>query len=153
MLPVLIVRLVALKSWVALYSCAVLTTATRVPTVADPVLMVRSPTSVVERFVMVPVVELSVPIVPAVLLIAPENVPVELFSKPLNVPPVIDAVLEVSVWIVPLVMLAAVEVVVPAVRVGMVATVDVVVPAVRVGIVPVVIDALLETRRVPVDVP
>ena len=153
MLPVLIVRLVALKLWAAVYSCAVLTTATRVPTVADPVLMVRSPTSVVERFVIVPVVELSVPIVPAVLLIAPEKVPVELFSKPLKVPPVIVAVLEVSVWIVPLVMLAAVEVVVPAVRVGMVPMVMLAVLEVRFGIVPVVIDAFVETSRVPVDVP
>ncbi len=102
---------------------------------------------------MVPVVELSVPIVPAVLLIAPENVPVELFSKPLKVPPVIVAVLEVSVWIVPLVILAAVEVVVPAVRLGMVPMVMLAVLEVRFGIVPVVIEALVETSRVPVDVP
>jgi len=110
--------------------------------VADPVLMVRSPTSVVERFVMVPVVELSVPIVPTVLLI-----------EPLNVPPVIVAVLAVSVWTVPLVILAAVEIVVPAVRLGIVATVEVVVPAVRFGIVAVDMVAVVDTVLFPVAVP
>ena len=146
--PLVMVSEVAAKLWARLYCCAVFTTATRVPTVADPVLMVRSPTSVVERFVIVPVA-----IVPAVLLIAPEKVPVELFSRPLNVPPVIVAVLDVSVWIVPLVMLAAVDVVVPAVSVGMVPMVMLAVLEVRLGIVPVVIDALVETNRLPVDVP
>ncbi|NBW18306.1 MAG: hypothetical protein EBR82_61065 [Caulobacteraceae bacterium] len=151
--PFVIVSEVAAKLWARLYCWAVFTTATRVPTVADPVLMVMSPTSVVVKLPIVPVVELSVPIVPAVLLIAPEKVPVELFNKPLNVPPVIVAVLEVSVWIVPLVMLAAVEVVVPAVRVGIVPVVMLAVLDVRFGIVPVVIEALVETRRVPVEVP
>jgi hypothetical protein len=100
--------------------------------------MVTSPTRVVVKLPIVPVVELSVAIVPWVRIAEPW---------------LILAVLDVSVCTVPLVMLAAVEVVVPAVRVGMVATVDVVVPAVRVGIVPVVIEALVETSRVPVDVP
>jgi hypothetical protein len=54
---------------------------------------------------------------------------------------------------VPLVMLAAVDVVVPAVRVGIVATVEVVVPAVKFGMVPVVIEALVDTVRLPVAVP
>jgi hypothetical protein len=49
---------------------------------------------VATRVGIVPVVELSVAIVPEVLLI-----------DPLNVPPVIVAVLEVSVWMVPLVAL------------------------------------------------
>ena len=124
-----------------------------VPSVPVPWLIAKSPARVVERLAIVPVVELRVPIVPAVLLIAPENVPVELLSKPLKVPPVIVAVLEVSVWIVPLVILAAVEVVVPAVRVGMVPMVMLAVLEVRFGIVPVVIDAFVETSRVPVDVP
>jgi len=58
-----------------------------VPTVAVPVLIVTSPDNVVVKL----------PIVPTVL-----------FTDPLNVPPVIVAVLEVSVWIVPLVVFAAV---------------------------------------------
>lgn len=57
-----------------------------VPSVAVPWLIVRSPASVVERLVIVPVVEFSVPIVPAVALM-----------DPLKVPPVIVAVEDVNV--------------------------------------------------------
>ena len=151
--PLVIVSAVAAKLCVRLYCCAVFNTATLVPTVADPVLIVTSPTRVVVKLPIVPVVELIVPIVPAVLLIAPEKVPVELFSNPLNVPPVIVAVLEVSVWIVPLVIFTAVDVVVPAVNVGIVPIVMLAVLEVRLGIVPVVIVALVETVRFPVAVP
>ena len=91
-----------------------------------------------DKFEIVPVVELRVVTVPWLKIAEPED---------------ILAVLDVRVWIVPLVMLAAVEVVVPAVRVGMVPIVMLAVLEVRFGIVPVVIDALVETRRVPVDVP
>ena len=118
-----------------------------VPMVPVPWLIVKSPARVVERLDMVPVVVFSVPIVPKVLL-----------TEPPKVPPVIVAVLDVRVWIVPLVMFAAVEVVVPAVRVGIVpvvivAAVEVVVPAVRLRMVPVVIVALVDTVRFPVAVP
>ena len=112
------------------------------PSVAVPWLMVRSPASVVERLPIVPVVELSVAIVPAVEL-----------TEPLYVPFVIVAVDEVSVWMVPLVMLAAVEVVVPAVRLVAVPAVAVVVPSVALLIVPFVIVALVLTVRFPVAVP
>ena len=97
----------------------------------------KSPAKVVERLVIVPVVEFIVPIVPAVAL-----------TDPLKVPPVIVAVEEVRVWMVPLVMLAPV-----AVAWVKVAAVPVVVPNVALLIVPVVIDAFVDTVRFPVAVP
>jgi hypothetical protein len=129
---------VALKLCAAVYSCAVLTTATLVPTVADPVLIVRSPTRVVEKLPIVPVVEFSVAIVPWVRLAEPW---------------LIFAVLAVSVCTVPLVMLPAVDVVVPAVRFVIVAAVPVVVPAVRFEIVAVEIVAFVLTVLLPVELP
>ena len=142
------VREVASKLWVRVYSWAALSTANLVPAVAVPWLIVRSPASVVERLPIVPVVEFSVPIVPSVELIKPENVPVELLRSPLNVPPVIVAVEEVRDWMVPLVILAPV-----AVALANVAAVPVVVPRVALLIVPVVIVALVLTVRLPVAVP
>ena len=106
--PLVIVNAVAAKLCARLYCWAVLRTATLVPTVADPVLIVTSPVRVVVKLPIVPVVLLSVAIVPSVLLIAPENVPVELLIRPLYVPTLIVAVLAVRVWTVPLVILAAV---------------------------------------------
>ena len=89
-----------------MYSCAAPSFATVVVlAVAVPWLIVRSPASVVVRLPIVPDVELKFPIVPDVE-----------FTDPLKVPPVIVAVDEVSVWIVPLVILAAVAVVVPRVE-------------------------------------
>ena len=129
---------VALKLCAAVYSCAVLTTATLVPTVADPVLIVKSPTRVVEKLPIVPVVELRVAIVPWVRIAEPW---------------LMLAVLAVSVCTVPLVILAAVDVVVPAVSVGIVPSVIVAVLDVRLGIVPVVIVALVLIVRLPVAVP
>jgi hypothetical protein len=136
-----LVSVVALKLWAAVYSCAVLTTATLVPTVADPVLIVTSPVRVVVKFPIVPVVLLKVAIVPVVLF-SVAIVPVVLFN--VAIVPVVLA----KLVIVPLVIVAAVEVVVP----------NVAVDEVRLGItpvviVPVVIVALAETNLVPVAVP
>ena len=78
--PLVMVNAVAAKLCVLLYSCAVLTTATLVPTVADPVLIVTSPSNVVVKFPIVPELELIDPI-----------------DRPAKVPPVMLAVLEVSV--------------------------------------------------------
>jgi hypothetical protein len=99
-----------------------------VPRVPVPRLIVKSPTSVVERFAIVPVVLLRVAIVPAVEV-----------SAPPKVPPVMLAVVEFSVPIVPDVAITDVEFVVPEDRFVIVPRVEVVVPAVRFGIVPVVI--------------
>jgi hypothetical protein len=120
-----LVSVVALKLCAAVYSWAVLTTATLVPTVADPVLIVTSPVSVVVKFPIVPVVLLNVAIVPAVDVKAPPNVP----PVALRVP------------IVPDVAITDVELVVPEDRFVIVPRVEVVVPAVRFGIVPFVICA------------
>ena len=73
--PLVMVNAVAAKLCARLYCWAVLRTATLVPTVADPVLIVRSPVRVVVKFPIVPVVLLKVVIVPVVLLITPEYVP------------------------------------------------------------------------------
>jgi hypothetical protein len=99
-----------------------------VPRVPVPWLIVKSPTSVVERLAIVPVVLLRVAIVPAVEV-----------SAPPKVPPVMLAVVEFSVPIVPDVAITDVEFVVPEDRFVIVPRVEVVVPAVRFGIVPVVI--------------
>ena len=121
--PLVIASAVAAKLCARLYCCAVLTTATLVPTVADPVLIVRSPVRVVVKFAIVPVVLLNVAIVPAVDVNAPPNVPPVALSVP----------------IVPDVAITDVEFVVPEDRFVIVPSVDVVVPAVRFGMVPFVI--------------
>jgi len=107
-----------------------------VASVAVPLLIVKSPARVVDRFPIVPVVLFSVAIVPVVLL-SVAIVPVVLLS--VAIVPVVLA----KLVIVPLVIVAAVEVVVPAVRLGIAPVV----------IVPVVIVALAETNLVPVAVP
>jgi hypothetical protein len=140
--PLVIVSAVAAKLCARLYCWAVLTTATLVPTVADPVLIVRSPVRVVVKFPIVPVVLLSVAMVPAVDVKAPPNVP-----------PVMLAVVELSVPIVPDVAITDVEFVVPEDRFVIVPSVEIVVPAVRFWIVPFVMFALVLIVRFPVEVP
>jgi hypothetical protein len=129
--PLVIVNAVAAKLCALVYCWAVFRTATLVPTVADPVLIVTSPVRVVVKLPIVPVVLLSVVTVPDVKMPA--------------VPVVVPAV---RVGIVPVVIVAAVDVVVPAVRVGIVAFV--IVPVVT-PIVPIV--AVLVDRTLPVAVP
>jgi len=73
--PLVIVNAVAAKLCARLYCCAVLRTAILVPTVADPVLIVRSPVRVVVKLPIVPVVLFKVPIVPSVELTEPLKVP------------------------------------------------------------------------------
>ena len=124
--PLVMVNAVAAKLCARLYCWAVLRTATLVPTVADPVLIVTSPVRVVVKLPIVPVVELSVPIVPVV---------------------------ELNVPIVPEVAITDVEFVVPEDRLVIVPSVEVVVPAVRFGIVPVVIVPVVLIVRFAETVP
>jgi hypothetical protein len=104
------------------------------------VLIVRSPVRVVVKFPIVPVVLLNVAIVPAVDVKAPPNVP-----------PVMLAVVELSVPIVPDVAITDVEFVVPEDKLVIVPSVEIVVPAVKFGIVPFVIVPFVISAPVLMD--
>lgn len=117
--PLVMVNAVAAKLCALVYCWAVLRTATLVPTVADPVLIVTSPVRVVVKLPIVPVVELSVPIVPEVAItdvefVVPEDRLVIVPSVEVVVPAVRFGI--VPVVIVPVVLIVRFAETVPAVK-------------------------------------